>query len=141
MGGMDGSAGVFKSEAVSESSSFLAVLFRMTDCAWDARSRSPSRSRTFARVRERVTEVGIFMGKQKVLFLGVRSSPSFCFTKTQQLKVIVVVVEELVVVVILETTTAAAVVVVVVVTYSLILSVRHFFFVFLRVRVAEHVLG
>ena len=140
---MDGSAGVFKSEAVSESSSFLAVLFRMTDCAWDARSRSPSRSRTFARVRERVTEVGIFMGKQKVLFLGVRSSPSFCFTKTQQLKVIVVVVEELVVVVILETTTAAAVVVVVVVvvTYSLILSVRHFFFVFLRVRVAEHVLG
>ena len=141
MGGMDGSAGVFKSEAVSESSSFLAVLFRMTDCAWDARSRSPSRSRTFARVRERVTEVGIFMGKQKVL-LGVGSSPSFCFTKTQQLKVIVVVVEELVVVVILETTTAAAVVVVVVVvTYSLILSVRHFFFVFLRVHFAEHVLG
>ena len=141
MGGMDGSAGVFKSEAVSESSSFLAVLFSMTDCAWDARSRSPSRSRTFARVRERVTEVGIFMGKQKVLFLGMGSSPSFCFTKTQQLKVIVVVVEELVVVVILETTTAAAVVVVVVVTYSLILSARHFFFVFLRVRVAEHVLG
>ncbi len=139
MGGMDGSAGVFKSEAVSESSSFLAVLFRMT-----ARG-MPGLALPLALVPSRASvnesrRLGFLWGNKKVL-LGVGSSPSFCFTKTQQLKVIVVVVEELVVVVILETTTAAAVVVVVVVTYSLILSARHFFFVFLRVRIAEHVLG
>ena len=138
MGGMDGSAGVFKSEAVSESSSFLAVLFRMTARGMLALALPlalvPSRESV------KVTEDGILWGKVQVLGAG-SFSPLFGLricTKTQQLKVIVVVEEELVIVVILETTTA---VVVVVVTYSLILSVRHFFFVFLRVHVAEHVLG
>ena len=137
---MDGSAGVFKSEAVSESSSFLAVLFRMTARGMLALALPlalvPSRESV------KVTEDGILWGKVQVLGAG-SFSPLFGLricTKTQQLKVIVVVVEELVIVVILETTTAV-VVVVVVVTYSLILSVRHFFFVFLRVHVAEHVLG
>ena len=137
---MDGSAGVFKSEAVSESSSFLAVLFRMTARGMLALALPlalvPSRESV------KVTEDGILWGKVQVLGAG-SFSPLFGLricTKTQQLKVIVVVVEELLVVVILETT-AAVIVVVVVVTYSLILSVRHFFFVFLRVRVAEHVLG
>ena len=137
---MDGSAGVFKSEAVSESSSFLAVLFRMTARGMLALALPlalvPSRESV------KVTEDGILWGKVQVLGAG-SFSPLFGLricTKTQQLKVIVVVVEELVIVVILETTTAV-VVVVVVVTYSLILSVRHFFFVFIRVHVAEHVLG
>ena len=135
---MDGSAGVFKSEAVSESSSFLAVLFRMTARGMLALALPlalvPSRESV------KVTEDGILWGKVQVLGAG-SFSPLFGLricTKTQQLKVIVVVEEELVIVVILETITA---VVVVVVTYSLILSVRHFFFVFLRVHVAEHVLG
>ena len=137
---MDGSAGVFKSEAVSESSSFLALVFRMTARGMLALALPlalvPSRESV------KVTEDGILWGKVQVLGAG-SFSPLFGLricTKTQQLKVIVVVVEELVIVVILETTTAV-VVVVVVVTYSLILSVRHFFFVFLRVHVAEHVLG